>query len=304
MTNPVKQIGIIGLGLIGSSIAHGIRRWRPEMRVVGYDRDPAVRQQAAALGFCHSVVDTPAALGQGTDLLMLAVPVGSMGAALAEVAAHLPAGAIVSDVGSVKQAVIEALMPLLPAGVHLVPGHPVAGTEQSGPEAGFAELFQDRWCILTPVPGCPDWANEVVSDLWQSLGSQVTTMDAPHHDLVLAITSHIPHLIAFTIVGTATGLAESTQREVIQFSAGGFRDFTRIAAGDPIMWRDIFLNNRDAVLEMLGRLTEDLTAMQRAIRFGDGLQMAEVFTRARAIRRTLVQANQHVPPQKPKAAST
>ncbi|MBM3602520.1 MAG: prephenate/arogenate dehydrogenase family protein [Alphaproteobacteria bacterium] len=299
MSKSPKQIGLVGLGLIGSSIAHGIRRWRPELQVVGYDRDPAVRQQAAALGFCHSVVDTPAELGQGTDLLMLAVPVGSMANAFAEVAPALKPGAIVSDVGSVKQAVIDALQPLLPTGVHLVPGHPVAGTEQSGPEAGFAELFQNRWCILTPVPDCPDWANEAVNNLWQSLGSQVTTMDAPHHDLVLAITSHIPHLIAFTIVGTATGLAESTQREVIQFSAGGFRDFTRIAAGDPIMWRDIFLNNRDAVLEMLGRLTEDLTAMQRAIRFGDGQQMADVFARARAIRRSLVQANQHIPPQKP-----
>jgi len=207
-------------------------------------------------------------------------------------AVGLAQGAIVTDVGSVKQAAIRDLQPPLPPGVHLVPGHPVTGTEHSGPEAGFAELFDDRWCILTPLPDGDAVALQRVTQLWQAAGMRVITMDADHHDKVLAITSHLPHLIAYTIVGTATGLEETLKSEVIKFSAGGFRDFTRIAASDPVMWRDIFLNNREAVLEMLQRFTEDLTALQRAIRWGEGDKLEDLFTRTRAIRRSIIEAKQ------------
>jgi cyclohexadieny/prephenate dehydrogenase len=223
---------------------------------------------------------------------VIATPVSSYAEIGRRIAPALRPGAIVTDVGSVKEAVIRDLGPLLPAGVHFVPGHPVAGTEHSGPEAGFAELFENRWCILTPPDGVDDAATKRVRDMWTSVGMRVAEMPADHHDKVLAITSHVPHLIAYTIVGTATDLEESLKSEVIKFSAGGFRDFTRIAASDPVMWRDIFLNNREAVLEMLQRLTEDLFALQRAIRWGEGEKLQELFTRTRAIRRSIIEAKQ------------
>jgi cyclohexadieny/prephenate dehydrogenase len=223
---------------------------------------------------------------------VICVPVGAYAEIAAEMAAGLAPGAIVSDVGSVKQAVLRDVGPHLPDGVHFVPGHPVAGTEHSGPESGFAELFVDRWCILTPPPGTDPAAVDKMVLLWRRCGSQVEIMEPAHHDAVLAITSHLPHLIAYTIVGTATDLEGTTQKEVIKFSAGGFRDFTRIAASDPVMWRDVFLNNREAVLEMLGRFTEDLTALQRAIRWGEGDKLEALFTRTRAIRRGIIDAKQ------------
>jgi cyclohexadieny/prephenate dehydrogenase len=226
------------------------------------------------------------------DLVVLAVPLGAYADLAPMVAANLKKGAILSDVGSVKQAVIRDLGPSLPEGVHFIPGHPIAGTEHSGPKAGFAELFHGRWFVLTPTPGTDEDAVARLKALWTQLGSQVEIMTASHHDQVLAITSHLPHLIAYTIVDTATFLEDETRREVVKFSASGFRDFTRIAASDPIMWRDIFLNNREAVLEMLGRFTEDLTALQRAIRWGEGEKLQEVFTRTRAIRRGIIDAKQ------------
>ncbi|MBX6323417.1 MAG: prephenate/arogenate dehydrogenase family protein, partial [Rhodospirillaceae bacterium] len=225
-------------------------------------------------------------------LVVVCTPIGVYAEVGRTIAPHLEAGAILTDVGSVKRAVIRDLGPLVPAGVHFVPGHPVAGTEHSGPEAGFAELFEGRWCILTPPPGTDPVAVERVAELWRRCGSQIEIMDPEHHDAVLAITSHLPHLIAYTIVGTATHLEEATRKEVIKFSASGFRDFTRIAASDPVMWRDIFLNNREAVLEMLGRFNEDLTALQRAIRWGEGEKLEEWFTRTRAIRRGIIEARQ------------
>src|SRR5690606_8092847 len=231
----------------------------------------------------------------GADIVFLCVPVGVVGDVARTIAPAIEPGAILTDVGSVKAAVIEQVAPHVPEGVHFVPGHPVAGTEQSGPDAGFAELFENRWCVLTPPPGTDPEACDRLEAFWRACGSHVERMDAEHHDLVLAITSHVPHLIAYNIVGTAADLEEVTQSEVIKFSAGGFRDFTRIAASDPVMWRDVFLHNRKAVLEMLGRFTEDLTALQRAIRWGDGETLLQVFTRTRAIRRGIIEAGQETP---------
>jgi cyclohexadieny/prephenate dehydrogenase len=289
---PFRRIALIGLGLIGSSLARLARREGLAAHIAGAAQSRRTRDKALELGFVDSVHEVPGAAAAGADLVVLCTPLGTYAEIGAAIRDHLVPGAIVSDVGSVKQAAIRDLGPQIPEGVHLVPGHPVAGTEHSGPEAGFAQLFEGRWCILTPPPGTDEQAVERVRWLWQRAGSQVEIMEASHHDRVLAITSHLPHLIAYTIVGTATDLADATQSEVIKFSAGGFRDFTRIASSDPVMWRDVFLNNREAVLEMLGRFSEDLTALQRAIRWGEGDKLQDLFTRTRAIRRGIIDAKQ------------
>jgi cyclohexadieny/prephenate dehydrogenase len=288
---PFSRITIIGLGLIGSSVARAVKATMPDVRVTGYDAEPHVRERARAIGLCDDVTDLPGTAVIDAGLVLLCVPVGAMGEVAAEFAADLPADAIISDVGSCKQSVAEALAAALPSAT-IIPAHPVAGTEKSGPDAGFATLFQGRWCILTPPEGAPEAAVEALSSFWQRLGAEVEIMDARHHDLVLAITSHLPHLIAYTIVGTADDLGEVTQSEVIKYSAGGFRDFTRIAASDPVMWRDVFLNNREAVLEMLQRFSEDLTALQRAIRYGKGEELEALFARTRDIRRSIVEQGQ------------
>ncbi|MCZ6741349.1 MAG: prephenate/arogenate dehydrogenase family protein [Alphaproteobacteria bacterium] len=287
-----NRVALIGLGLIGSSLARAIKRHGLAGEIVGHARSKETRELALGLGFIDRAAVTAAAAVKGADLVVIAVPVGVTGAIAQEIAPALDAGAIVTDVGSVKGAVVDAVGPHIPDGVHFVPAHPVAGTEESGPEAGFAELFEGRWCIITPPPGTDAEAVTRVSSLWRAVGSEVDRMDPHHHDMVLAITSHLPHLIAYTIVGTATDLENHLQREVIKFAAGGFRDFTRIAASDPVMWRDVFLANKDAVLEMLGRFDADLTALQRAIRYGDGAALEEIFKRTRAIRRSIVEAGQ------------
>ncbi len=289
---PLGRLAIVGLGLIGSSIARGARRYGLAETIVAIDSDAAVRARVLELGLAEQVTADAAEGVAGADLVILCVPVGAVGAVAAEIAPHLAAGAILSDVGSVKGSVVAAVAPHLPAGVAFVPGHPVAGTEYSGPDAGFSTLFQNRWCILTPPEGTDEAAVARVRGVWEGLGAIVETMSPEHHDLVLAITSHVPHLIAYNIVGTAADLEEVTQSEVIKFSAGGFRDFTRIAASDPTMWRDVFLTNKDAVLEMLGRFNEDLAALARAIRWGDGEALHALFTRTRAIRRGIVAMGQ------------
>ncbi len=288
---PFARVTIIGLGLIGSSIARGAMQAMPTVRVTGYDADENVRETADRLQICHDVADSAGAAVIDADLVILCVPVGAMGAVAAEFAAELPADAIVSDVGSCKAEVARALAAALP-GATIIPAHPVAGTERSGPEAGFATLFKHRWCIVTPPEGADAVAVERVSEFWRRLGAEVETMAPEHHDRVLAVTSHLPHLIAYTIVGTASDLEEVTQSEVIKYSAGGFRDFTRIAASDPTMWRDVFLTNREAVLEMLQRFSEDLSQLQRAIRWGDGDALFDLFTRTRAVRRSIVEQGQ------------
>ena len=287
-----EKIAIIGLGLIGSSIAHAARRGHLADEIVGFDASADVRMRAAALNFCDAVADDAATAVAGAGLVILCVPVGACGPVTQEIAPHLEPGVILSDVGSVKGAVIRDVTPHLPAGVHFIPAHPIAGTEFSGPEAGFASLFDNRWAILTPPPGADADAVARLKAFWQGLGSNVDAMDPSHHDLVLAITSHLPHLIAYNIVGTAHDLETVTEGEVIKYSAGGFRDFTRIAASDPTMWRDVFLNNKDAVLEVLGRFNEDLAVLQRAIRNGDGDRLFEFFTRTRAIRRAIIDIGQ------------
>jgi cyclohexadieny/prephenate dehydrogenase len=286
------RITIIGAGLIGSSLARAIKREGQTGSLVLADGDKAVLDEARSLDLADIYESDVFAAVAGADLVVLAVPVGAMASVTAKFAPGLKAGAVITDVGSVKASVASALTPLLPMGVHLIPGHPVAGTEQSGPAAGFASLFDDRWVILTPPSGVDAGALERLSAFWGSLGAQVDVMTPEHHDLVLAITSHVPHLIAYNIVGTASDMEEVTRSEVIKYSAGGFRDFTRIAASDPTMWRDVFLNNKDAVLEMLGRFSEDLTALQRAIRWGDGDALFELFTRTRDIRRRIIDAGQ------------
>ena len=286
------RLAIIGIGLIGSSIARAARRKNAARTIVLADMSAQVRERASALALGDEVVASAAEAAANADLVILCAPVGANEAIGREIAAALKPGAIVSDVGSVKGAVIAALAPHLAEGVHLVPAHPVAGTEQSGPDAGFATLFLNRWCILTPPEGAGPGAVARVRAFWEAIGSNVEVMTAAHHDLVLAITSHVPHLIAYNIVGTAYDLEEATRSEVIKFSAGGFRDFTRIAASDPTMWRDVFLNNKDAVLEALGRFNEDLTALQRMIRRGDGDGLFDLFTRTRAIRRGIVEQGQ------------
>jgi cyclohexadieny/prephenate dehydrogenase len=288
---PFSRVSIIGLGLIGSSVARAVKAQMPGVRVTGYDADIGVRERARAIGLCDDVTDLPGTAVIDAGLVLLCVPVGAMGEVANEFAADLPADAIISDVGSCKQSVAEALAAALP-GATIILAHPVAGTEKSGPDAGFATLFQGRWCILTPPENAPEAAVTALSGFWQRLGADVEIMDARHHDLVLAVTSHLPHLIAYTIVGTADDLGEVTQSEVIKYSAGGFRDFTRIAASDPVMWRDVFLNNKEAVLEMLQRFSEDLTALQRAIRYGKGEELEALFSRTRAIRRSIVEQGQ------------
>ena len=287
-----QRIAIIGFGLIGSSLGRAIRQHGLAGTLVAIDRDPAARAEIETLGLADEITGDLVAGVADADLVILATPVSTYAEIGQAIAPALKPGAIVSDVGSVKQLVLRDLAPVLPAHVHLVPGHPIAGTEKSGPGAGFASLFEGRWCILTPVSTTDRAAVAAVNSLWHAIGSDVVEMDADHHDKVLAITSHLPHLIAYTIVGTAVDLEEDLQSEVVKFSASGFRDFTRIAASDPTMWRDIFLNNREAVLEMLQRLTEDLFALQRAIRWGEGDFLHERFTRARAIRRSVIEAKQ------------
>jgi len=287
-----SKVALIGIGLIGSSLAYAMRRAELAAHIAGYAPHAETRARAQSLGFADSLHGELTPCVKDADLVVLAAPVGAFAAIAREIGPHLKKGAIVTDVGSVKTAVIRDVGPHLPAGVHFIPGHPIAGTEQSGPEAGFAELFDGRWCILTPPEGTNPEAVERLSDFWRRCGSEVETMDAKHHDLVLAITSHVPHLIAYNIVGTAADLETVTQGEVIKYSAGGFRDFTRIAASDPTMWRDVFLNNREAVLEMLGRFNEDLSALARAIRWGDSDALFNLFTRTRAIRRSVVEAGQ------------
>ncbi len=292
MTKPLfDRVAILGFGLLGSSVARAMRRGGAAHHIVAHDRREPLAV-ARRLKLADSYAATPAAAVKGADLVILATPVGAYGALAKAFASSLKPGAIVSDVGSVKGAVIADVGPHIPKGVHFVPAHPVAGTEQSGPAAGFAELFDGRWCLLTPPKGTDKRAVRAVRLFWERLGSKVDLMDAKHHDLVLAVTSHVPHLIAYNIVGTADDLKSVTEGEVIKYSAGGFRDFTRIAASDPTMWRDVFLNNKDAVLEVLGRFSEDLSALQRQIRWGDGDALFKLFTRTRAIRRGIVDAGQ------------
>ena len=288
---PFARVSVIGLGLIGSSIARAVRHHMPTVRLTGHDADPAVRARAVEIDLLDDVADSAGAAVIDADLVVLCVPVGAIGDAAEGIAADLPVDAIVTDVGGAKESVAAAMRAALP-GATIVPGHPVAGTEYSGPDAGFATLFHGRWCILTPDDATPEAAVARVRAFWEALGANVETMGARHHDLVLAVTSHVPHLIAYSIVGTASDLEGVTQGEVIKYSAGGFRDFTRIAASDPTMWRDVFLNNREAVLEILQRLTEDVTMLQRAIRWGDGDVLFDLFTRTRAVRRSIIAEGQ------------
>lgn len=286
------RVALIGLGLIASSMAHAMRAQGLAGRIAGHARSAETRAAALEIGFVDEVFATAAEAVAGADLVVLAVPVGAMEAVAAEIGPHLKPGATVTDVGSVKQAVIAAVAPHLPAGVHFVPGHPIAGTEHSGPHSGFAGLFRNRWWLLTPLPGGDGAATARLRALCEGMGANVDEMEAEHHDLVLAVTSHTPHLIAYTMVGVADDLARVTDSEVVQYSAAGFRDFTRIAASDPTMWRDVFLTNKDATLEILGRFTEELFALQRAIRTGDGEMLFDYFTRTRAIRRGIIEAGQ------------
>ena len=285
------RVALIGLGLIAGSMALAMKRAGLAGQIVGYARSAETRAVAREIGLCDLVCETVAEAVAGADLVVLCVPVGAMGAVAAEIAPFLKPGATVSDVGSVKGAVIAAVAPHLPQGVHFIPAHPLAGTEYSGPRSGFATLFDNRWCIL--VPGDADrGAVDKLAALWRGMGANVDEMDAEHHDLVLAVVSHTPHLIAYTMVGVADHLALVSDSEVIKYSASGFRDFTRIAASDPTMWRDVFLTNKDATLDILGRFTEELFALQRAIRMGDGDTLHAYFTRTRAIRRGIIDAGQ------------
>jgi cyclohexadieny/prephenate dehydrogenase len=286
------RVALIGIGLIGSSLARVLRRDCPGTTIVACARRAETLEIVRRLGIADMTTDDPAAAVADADLVVIATPLSAYGEVARRIAPALRKGAIVTDVGSVKEAAIRELQPFLPEGVHFIPGHPVAGTEHSGPESGFPELFHDRWCILTPLPETAPEALAKVQALWELAGMRITMMPAEHHDKVLAVTSHLPHLIAYTIVGTATELGEDLQSEVVAYSAGGFRDFTRIAASDPVMWRDIFLANREAVLELLQRFSEDLTALQRAIRRSDGDALHDWFTRTRAIRRSIIEAKQ------------
>lgn len=286
------NIALIGLGLIGSSLGHALKKNGLAAHVSGYARSAETRAAALDIGFVDSVHDTPEAACIDADIVFFNTPLSAIKGLAEAIIPGLKDNAILTDVGSVKGGVLRDVTPLLEGRVHFVPGHPIAGTEESGPRAGFAELFEDRWCILTPDETTGLIAVEQIAKLWRGMGSEVAFMDAAHHDLVLAITSHLPHLIAFNIVGTAAQLESDTRSEVIKYSASGFRDFTRIAASDPVMWRDIFLDNKEAVLEMLGRFSEDLTALQRAIRHGDGAYLEEVFSRTRTIRQSIIEAGQ------------
>jgi cyclohexadieny/prephenate dehydrogenase len=293
-TPTISRLAVIGAGLIGGSVARAAKAAGAAKTVVVTDASADARKRVREIGpgFADVVTETSADAVKDADLVVVAVPVGACGAVAQEIAPHLKAGAILSDVGSVKASVARDMSPFVPSGVHFVPAHPVAGTENSGPDAGFAELFVNRWCILTPVEGTDPAATETLKTFWEKIGANVAVMTPEHHDLVLAITSHLPHLIAYTIVGTANELGDVTESEVLKFSAGGFRDFTRIAASDPTMWRDVFLHNKDAVLEMLGTFNEDLSKLTRAIRRGDGDALFEHFTRTRAIRRGIVNIGQ------------
>ncbi|MEL6119933.1 MAG: prephenate/arogenate dehydrogenase family protein [Pseudomonadota bacterium] len=293
MTETYKRVALIGLGLIASSMFWAMKRGNLVDEVTGYARSAETRAKAREIGLCDRVCDTAKEAVEGADLVVLCVPVGAMEAVAKEIAPALMPGATVTDVGSVKRAVIEAVAPNLPEGVHFVPAHPMAGTEHSGPTSGFAELFDGKFCLIVPMQDSDPVAVERLEVLWQDMGAQINRMeDAAHHDLVCAVTSHAPHLIAYTMVGVADDLRRVTDSEVIRYSAAGFRDFTRIAASDPTMWRDVFLTNKDATLEILGRFTEELFALQRAIRTGDGDHLFDYFTRTRAIRRGIIEAGQ------------
>jgi cyclohexadieny/prephenate dehydrogenase len=287
-----NRVALIGIGLIGSSLAHVLRRDKLARQIVACARTQQSLDVARDLEFADEFTLDPAVAAAGADLVVVAAPHSAYVEIGQRIGPVLTPGAILTDVGSVKGAAIRDLGPIVPPGVHLVPGHPVAGTEHSGPAAGFAEMFRGRWCILTPPPGTDPAATDKMRRLWESAGMKVEIMSAEHHDMVLAMTSHLPHAIAYTIVGTATDLEETMRGEVIKFSAGGFRDFTRIASSDPVMWRDVFLSNREAVLEVLQRFTEDLTALQRAIRWGEAQKLEDLFNRTRAIRRSVIEANQ------------
>jgi len=292
MSAMFERVALIGIGLIGSSLSHIMRREKLAGHISGFARSAETRAKVKELGLADSIHETAAAAVRDADLVFLCSPIGTYGEIAREIAAALKPGAILSDVGSVKGAVVRDVAPHVPETVHFIPGHPIAGTELSGPESGFAELFTNRWCVLTPLPDSHPAAVTRLEKFWRACGSNVEIMTPEHHDLVLAITSHLPHLIAYNIVATAADLEEVTDSEVIKFSAGGFRDFTRIAASNPVMWRDVFLNNREAVLETLGRFSEDLSALQRAIRWGDGESLHALFTRAREIRRGIIAAGQ------------
>lgn len=292
MSQVYDRVALIGLGLIASSMFWAMKRSGLAGEVTGYARSAETRETARRIGLCDRVCDSAVEAVEGADLVVLCVPVGAMGAVAQEISAALKPGATVTDVGSVKRHVIQSVAPHIPEGVHFVPAHPLAGTEHSGPESGFAELYDNRWCLLVPAEGSDRGAVKNLRALWEGMGANVEEMDADHHDLVLAVTSHAPHLIAYTMVGVADDLSRVTDSEVIKYSAAGFRDFTRIAASDPTMWRDVFLTNKDATLEILGRFTEELFALQRAIRTGDGEQLFDYFTRTRAIRRGIIEAGQ------------
>lgn len=292
MSQIYNRVALIGLGLIASSMAWGIKRGGLAAEVTGYARSAETRETARQIGLCDQIFDSAAEAVKDADLVVLCVPVGVMGQVAQEIAPHLKPGATVSDVGSVKRQVIADVAPHLPDYVHFVPAHPLAGTEHSGPTSGFAELFDNRWALVIADEGADREAVTKVIDFWRGLGSNVEEMDPDHHDLVLAVTSHTPHLIAYTMVGVADDLRRVSESEVIKYSASGFRDFTRIAASDPTMWRDVFLNNKDATLEILGRFTEELFALQRAIRQGDGDHLHDYFTRTRSIRRGIIEAGQ------------
>lgn len=292
MAQIYDRVALIGLGLIASSMCHAMRRAGLAGEIVGYARSAETRRIAREIGLCDVVCESAAEAAEDADLVVLCVPVGAMESVAREIGPVLKPGATVSDVGSVKRAVIDAVGPHLPKGVHFIPAHPLAGTEHSGPRSGFAELFDDRYTIIVPVEGSDPQAIARLTAFWSGIGALTETMDAEHHDLVLAVTSHTPHLIAYTMVGVADDLRRVTDSEVIKYSAAGFRDFTRIAASDPVMWRDVFLNNKEATLEILGRFTEELFALQRAIRQGNGDELHAYFTRTRAIRRGIIEAGQ------------
>lgn len=286
------RVAFIGIGLIGSSMALSMRRSGLVNSTIACARRSKTRKTALRLKIVNEVTSDPAEAVADADLIVIATPLSAYKSIAKAIAPHLKKGAIVTDVGSVKREAVTAIAPNIPKGTHFVPGHPIAGTEYSGPEAGFDSLFDGRWCVLTPLPRTPKKVVTKVSTLWRQMGAKVETMEPDHHDMVLAITSHLPHLIAYTIVGTATDLGDDLKQEVVKYSASGFRDFTRIAASDPVMWRDIFLSNRDAVLDILQRFTEDLTALQRAIRKSDAKTLEDLFTRTRKIRRGIIDAKQ------------
>jgi cyclohexadieny/prephenate dehydrogenase len=288
------KIALIGIGLIGSSLARVVRREGLAGHIVVSTRSAATLKRAEQLGLGDSHVADPGEAVRDADLVVISVPVGASGEVARTIAPTLKAGAIVTDVGSTKRSVIAQMQPELPDHVHFIPGHPLAGTEKSGPDAGFADLFENRWCIFTPLPNTDPTALERLSEFWRRCGSNIDTMDAEHHDMVLAIVSHLPHIIAYNIVGTADDLQAVTKTEVIKYSASGFRDFTRLAASDPTMWRDVCLHNKDAILEMLARFSEDLSSLQRAIRWGDGEKLFDLFTRTRAVRRSIIEAGQDI----------